>query len=55
MGHIVVGSLKRVADDVFEKNGEEVHFKQYIDNEGTLYAVNQLGKLEYIAGDDWCI
>ena len=55
MGHIVVGSLKRVADDVFEKNGEEVHFKQYIDKEGTLYAVNQLGKLEYIAGDDWCI
>ena len=28
MGHMVVGALKRVADDVFEKNGEEVHFKQ---------------------------
>lgn len=55
MGHTVVGALKRIADDVFEKNGEEIHFKQYIDEEGTLYAANSHGIIAYIAGDDWCI
>lgn len=55
MGHPVVGSLKRVKDDVFYKDGIEVHFKQYVDAEGTLYAVTPYGKLAYIAGDDWCL
>lgn len=39
MGHAVVGSLKRVRDDVFDRKGHEVHFRQYVDAEGTLYAV----------------
>lgn len=55
MGHMVVGALKRVADDVFTKRGVEIRFRQYVDAEGTLYAVNCTGKLEYIAGDDWVI
>ncbi len=55
MGHPVVGSLKRVKDDVFYEGEREIHFKQYLDSEGTLYAVNPHGNLAYIAGDDWCI
>ena len=55
MGHPVVGSLKRVKDDVFYEGEREIHFKQYLDSEGTLYAVTPKGKLAYIAGDDWCL
>ena len=55
MGHAVAGSLKRVRDDVFDRKGHEVHFRQYVDAEGTLYAVNESGKVAYIAGDDWVI
>lgn len=55
MGHPVVGALKRVKDDVFYKGEEEIRNRQYVDKEGTLYAVNRLGNLVYIAGDDWCI
>ncbi len=55
MGHEVVGSLKRCKDDVFYKNGETVHNKIYIDNEGTEYAVNWRGELIYICGEDWVI
>lgn len=55
MGHQVVGSLKRVKDDVFYEGQREIHFKQYVDAEGTLYAVNPHGNIAYIAGDDWCI
>lgn len=55
MGHQVVGSLKRIKDDVFCKNEKEIHLKQYIDSEGTLYAINSQGNLTYIAGDNWCI
>lgn len=55
MGHAVVGPLKRVRDDAFTREGREVHFKQYTDSEGTLYAVNESGKVAYIAGDDWVI
>lgn len=54
-GHAVVGALRRVKDDVFYKNGVEVHLQQYVDAEGTLYAVNRLGALAYIAGEDWVI
>lgn len=53
MGHEVVGKLKRVEDDVFTEGENEVHIRQYVDSEGTLYAVNQLGRLVYIAGDTW--
>ena len=55
MGHPVVGSLKRVKDDVFYEGEREIHFKQYLDSEGTLYAVTPKGKLAYIAGDAWCL
>lgn len=54
-GHSVVGTLKRIADDVFNKNGEEIRNRIYVDNEGTEYAVNWRGELVYIAGDVWCI
>lgn len=54
MGHEVVGRLKRIKDDVFIKDGKETHFKQYTDNEGTLYAVNSNGELQYMAGYDDC-
>ena len=55
MGHPVNGALRRVEDDVFTKNGNEIHYRQYVDDEGTLYAVSPAGNLAYIAGDDWCI
>lgn len=55
MGHPVVGALKRVKDDVFKDHGVEVVFRQYVDAEGTLYAVSALGRLEYIAGEDFVI
>lgn len=55
MGYQVIGNLKRIKDDVFCKNGKEIHLKQYVDSEGTLYAINSQGNLIYIAGDDWCI
>lgn len=54
-GHSVVGTLKRIADDVFNKNGEEIRNRIYVDKEGTEYAVNWRGELVYIAGDVWCI
>lgn len=61
MGHQVVGKLTRVKDDVFYKHNpktgldEEVRFKQYVDSEGTLYAVSPRGSVAYIAGDDWVL
>lgn len=55
MGHSVVGGLKRCKDDVFRKNGEEIRNRIYVDDEGTVYAVNWRGGLVYIAGEDWCI
>ena len=54
-GHPVVGALKRLKDDVFMLNGEEVRYKWYTDSEDTLYAVDWRDELAYIAGDDWCI
>lgn len=55
MGHAVVGPLKRIEDDVFTKNGEEVRYKRYADSEGTKYAVNWHGKLVYIVSENWGI
>lgn len=55
MGHEVVGALKRVKDDSFRKNGQDITFRQYIDAEGTLYAVDCTGRLQYIAGEDFVI
>lgn len=55
MGHAVVGPLKRVKDDVFRKDGQEVRLKQYVDSEGTLYAVNRFGSIAYISGEDFVI
>lgn len=55
MGHEVVGALKRVKDDSFRKNGQDITFRQYIDEEGTLYAVDCTGRLQYIAGEDFVI
>lgn len=55
MGHEVCGTLKRVRDDVFKKNGEEIKNRIYIDSEGTEYAVNWRGVLVYIAGEDFVI
>lgn len=54
MGHEVVGRLKRVNDDVFTKEGMEIHYKQYTDDEATLYAVDSNGKLQYMAGGSDC-
>ena len=54
-GHPVIGILKRGADDVYSKNGEVIRNRIYIDDEGTVYAVNWSGELIYIAGDVWCI
>ena len=51
MGHAPVGKLKRVADDVFKRDGDMIVYRQYIDDEGTLYAVER-GKIVYITGDD---
>lgn len=55
MGHEVVGKLRRMKDDVFEANGVEVRTKIYLDDEGTEYAVSQLGGVAYITGEDWVI
>lgn len=53
MGHPVAGPLTRVADDVFEKDGEKIRHRRYTDGEGIVYAVNWRGELVYIAGEDW--
>lgn len=55
MGHDVVGTLKRIADDVFTKDGEEIRNKMYVDNDGTVYAVNWRWELVYIVGEDWVL
>lgn len=54
-GHSVVGALKRVKDDIFYRGEEEICYRQYVDAEGTLYAIDDRGILVYICGDDWCI
>lgn len=55
MGHDVAGALKRMPDDVFERNGEEIRHRIYLDAEGVEYAVSWRGNLVYIAGEDWVI
>lgn len=54
-GHDVNGVLKRIKDDVFELKGKEIRFIQYVDTDGTLYALNMNNELIYICGDDWVI
>lgn len=55
-GHKVQGKLKRISDDKFfdRYNNYRVH-KRYVDEEGTLYAIDELGAIAYIAGEDWVI
>lgn len=55
MGHAPKGALKRMKDDVFYKDGIEIHNKIYLDEEGVEYAVNRFGKVVYISGGDWVI
>lgn len=55
-GHNVQGKLKRISDDKFfdRYNNYRVH-KRYVDEKGTLYAIDELGAITYIAGEDWVI
>lgn len=56
MGHPVVGTLKRIEDDVFYLKGKKVRHRWYKDSENTIYAVDSsTKKISYICGDDWVI
>ena len=50
MGYPVNGKLRRCPDDT-----ETQCRRRYTDAEGTVYAIDQTGKLAYIAGDTWVI
>ena len=53
-GHEIQGRLKRVKDDKFtEEDGTNRVHKRYVDEKGTVYAVNEAGQIAYIAGEDW--
>lgn len=56
MGHPVVGTLKRIEDDVFYLKGKKVRHRRYEDSENTIYAVDSsTKKIAYICGDTWVI
>lgn len=55
-GHDVKGKLKRISDDkFFDRFGNYRVHKRYVDEEGTVYAVDELNAIAYIAGEDWVI
>lgn len=55
MGHAVVGKLKRLDNCTTRVKGQDRNYREYQDEEGTIYTIDWRGNLVTIYGDDWCI
>lgn len=55
MGHAVVGKLKRLDNCTTRVKGQDRKYREYQDEEFTIYAIDWKGDLVTIYGEDWCI